>query len=130
MKRLLTSARVLAVYLIIFTQMLDTSVANLALNNIASDLYLDVYYSGWIMTSFGAGLVISFSLGGILAKRYSGDTILAIGSLAFIAASLGCGMSSGAMPFLAFRFLQGLSSGAVIIVAQSRLFQLLGEQQR
>lgn len=125
-----TALKVFAIYTIIFTQMLDTSVANLALTNISSSLYIDVYYSSWIMTSFGTGLVISFSLGNLLGKIYSTDAVLVIGVLVFTAASLGCGISTNAAEFLAWRFLQGLGSGVAVVVSQSHLFRMLGESRR
>ena len=120
----------LALYLIIFTQMLDTSVTNLSLTKIASDLKLDVYYASWIMTSFGTGLVISFSLGNLLLKRYSADMVLLIGCTAFTLASLGCGMSSTAEEFLFYRFLQGLSSGMSVVTSQSLLLRIYGPERK
>jgi DHA2 family multidrug resistance protein len=122
--------KVFAIYTIVFTQMLDTTVANLSLSNIATSLYIDVYHSGWIMTSFGTGLVISFSLGNLLGKVYSNDSVLVIGVIAFVIASLGCGLSTSEIEFLIWRFVQGLGSGIAVVVSQSHLLRILGESRR
>ncbi len=115
-----------ALYLIIFTQMLDTSVANLALSNIASDLMMDVYHASWIVTSFGTGVVIAFPLGSIWSKRASSQFVLAIGCLVFALASLGCGLSTDPALFILFRLLQGVGSGIAVIASFPIMIALLG----
>ena len=122
--------KVLAIYLIIFTQMLDTSIANLALTTISADLHMDVYHASWIMTAFGTGLVISFSLGNLLKPFLSPDAMLALGCIIFIFASYFCGNSQSSSDFLVYRFIQGLSSGLAIVVSQSMLLGIMGEKRR
>jgi DHA2 family multidrug resistance protein len=122
--------KVLAIYLIIFTQMLDTSIANLALTTISADLYMDVFHSSFIMTSIGTGLVISFSLGNLLKPYLSNDAMLSLGCVMFIFASYFCGNAQGSTEFLIFRFIQGLSSGLAIIVAQSLMLSIMGEERK
>lgn len=116
----------LALYLIVFTQMLDTSVANLALSNIASDLMMDVYHASWIVTSFGTGVVIAFPLGAIWSKRTSSDLVLSVGCLVFALASLGCGLTDDATLFILMRLLQGLGSGVAVIAAFPTMIAVLG----
>jgi DHA2 family multidrug resistance protein len=116
----------LALYLIVFTQMLDTSVANLVLSNIASDLMMDVYHASWIVTSFGTGVVIAFPLGAICSKRTSSDLVLSVGCLVFALASLGCGLTDDAAVFILMRLLQGLGSGAAVIAAFPIMISVLG----
>ncbi len=115
-----------ALYLIIFTQMLDTSVANLALSNIASDLMMDVYHASWIVTSFGTGVVIAFPLGSIWSKRASSEFVLAVGCLVFALASLGCGLTSDPAHFILLRLLQGIGSGIAVIASFPIMIALLG----
>ncbi|WP_211036696.1 DHA2 family efflux MFS transporter permease subunit [Pseudoalteromonas luteoviolacea] len=122
--------RVTAVYIIIFSQMLDTSVANLSLNNIASDLQLDILHASWIMTSFGVGLVIAFPAGTMLSKYISSDSVLLVGGVVFIYSSIGCGLASDDTTFLFNRFLQGLGSGMTLVVAQNLMLRIMGEDKR
>lgn len=109
--------RMLAVYLILFNQMLDTSVANLALSNIASDLFIDVYHAAWIVTSFGTGVVVALPLGSIWTKRTSPEFVLSVGCALFIVASMGCGVAEHPAAFILFRLLQGIGSGISCIAA-------------
>ncbi len=119
--------RAFALYLIIFTQMLDTSVANLALSNIASDLFMDVYYAAWIVTSFGTGVVISFPLGSIWMKRASPEFVLSAGCNIFVLGSLGCGLVADPSAFILFRLVQGIGSGMSVIVSFPIMVGILGE---
>lgn len=122
--------RVASVYIIIFAQMLDTSIANLVLADIASDLKIDALSASWIITSFGVGLTISFPLSSLLTRKLSGDMILILGGTIFAYSSVACGFSHNDISFILFRFLQGLGSGLSIVVAQSLMVRLLGEHNR
>lgn len=122
--------QVIAVYIVIFTQMLDTSVVNLALVKIAPDLGINVYNSTWILTAFGTGMVVSFPLGNALSKRYHFDTIFLCICIIFIGASFACAMAATDIDFILFRFIQGLASGSLIVFCQSLLFRILGDDKR
>jgi MFS transporter, DHA2 family, multidrug resistance protein len=122
-----SGARAFALYLLIFTQMLDTSVANLALSNIASDLFMDVYYAAWIVTSFGTGVVIAFPLGSIWMKRASPEFVLCAGCIIFVLGSLGCALVADPSAFILFRLVQGIGSGMSVIVSFPIMIGILGE---
>jgi DHA2 family multidrug resistance protein len=127
---MLNAIRIAAVYTIIFLEMLDTSIANLALNNIAADIQIDVLHGSWIMTSYGIGLVVAFPLGTMLSKHISGEAVLLLGALLFLNTSTACGLATNDTSFLLFRVLQGLGSGMTLVAAQSLFFRLVGEQNR
>ena len=122
--------KIIAVYLVIFTQMLDTSIVNLALVKMAPDLGINVYNSTWILTAFGTGMVVSFPLGNALSRRYDFDTVFLGICILFTLASLACAMAVGEVDFILYRFLQGLSSGSLIVFCQSLLFRILGDDKR
>jgi DHA2 family multidrug resistance protein len=122
--------RVIAVYIVIFTQMLDTSIVNLALVKIAPDLGINVYNATWILTAFGTGMVVSFPLGNALSKRYDFDTIFLCICFTFILASFACAMAVSDIDFVIYRFIQGLASGSLIVFCQSLLFRILGDDKR
>lgn len=120
--------RALALYVVIFTQMLDTSVANLALPNIAADLFMDVYHASWVITSFGTGVVIAFPLGSLWTRRVSADFVLSVGCVLFIFASIGCAAASEPLSFIVFRFIQGAGSGLAVIVSFPLMIGILGRE--
>ena len=122
--------KVIAVYIVIFTQMLDTSIVNLAMVKIAPDLGINVYNSTWILTAFGTGMVVSFPLGNALSKRYDFDTLFLLICIIFIIASFACAMAVSEIDFILYRFTQGLASGSLIVFCQSLLFRILGDDKR
>ncbi len=121
---------IFGIYFIIFSQMLDTSVTNLALTKIAPDLGIDVLHASWIMTSFGTGLIVSFPMASILGKKFNPETVFFCSSLGFIVTSIGCGVGFSSLDFIIMRFLQGITSGIVVILSQSIMIRVLGEDKK
>ncbi len=106
-----------------FMNVLDTSIANVALTNIAGDLGVSPSQGTWIITSFGVANAISVPLTGWLAQRF-GQVRLFLGSvLLFVLASFLCGASSSLEMLLFFRCIQGLVAGPMIPLSQSLLLQ-------
>lgn len=128
--RLRVWAAVCSLYMILFTQMLDTSIAILSLLVISIDLHLDVYQSAGIMTFYGVGLVIAFPMGAFLTKFWSEGLLFIIGCLIFIVTSLVCGLAEDSDIFLLFRFIQGIGAGFSVVVCQSLMIKVLGEDKR
>lgn len=119
-----------AIYTVIFTQMLDTSIVNLALVKIAPDLGIVVYNSAWIITAFGTGMVISFPLSNSLCKKFCIDALFIVACTVFMVSSFACSIAYGEVDFILYRFVQGLSSGILIVLCQSLLFRILGDEKR
>lgn len=123
-------AAVCSLYMILFTQMLDTSIAILSLLVISIDLHLDVYQSAGIMTFYGVGLVIAFPMGAFLTKFWSEGLLFIIGCLIFMVTSLACGLAQNSDLFLFFRFIQGIGAGFSVVVCQSLMIKVLGDDKR
>lgn len=121
---------ILGIYFIIFSQMLDTSVTNLALTKIAPDLGIDVLHASWIMTSFGTGLIVSFPIASILGKKFNPETVFFVSSVGFVVTSIGCGVGFSSLDFIIMRFLQGITSGIVVILSQSIMIRIIGEARK
>ncbi|MGL1958987.1 MAG: MFS transporter [Colwellia sp.] len=122
--------RVLSIYVVLFTQMLDNSVANLSLIIISSDLYMDVFHASWIMTFYGAGLVVALPFAPYFAKYVSSDTVFLVGGILFILSSIACGVVSDANSFLFFRFTQGFSAGLSAVICQGLMIRVMGERHK
>jgi MFS transporter, DHA2 family, multidrug resistance protein len=119
-----------AVYLLVFTLMLDTSVANLALPYITADLGMTLFQASLVMTTFGTGLLIAFALGKHLSCRIAPDLVLSVGAVGFLFTSYACGVAESSSTFLTFRFVQGLFAGVTVINAQGLLLRTLGPENR
>ncbi|QJT82552.1 MFS transporter [Kosakonia sp. MUSA4] len=93
---------------------LDSSVVNVALPTIKSELMLDVFSLQWVVNAYlllFASLLLS---GGALCDRY-GSKVIYISGLSFFAlASLICGASSGSVSLLSGRILQGITAAVLV----------------
>jgi len=121
---------VLSVYIVLFTQMLDSSIANLSLIHISSDLHMDVFHASWIMTFYGAGLVVAFPFAPYFAKHMSSDSVFLWGGVVFIVSSVGCAFAGSSELFLLFRFIQGFSAGLGAVVCQGLMIRVMGEKNK
>ncbi|MBI3143740.1 MAG: MFS transporter, partial [Pseudogulbenkiania sp.] len=118
----LTGARLvwitLALSLATFMQVLDTTIANVALPTIAGNLGAATSQGTWVITSFGVANAIAVPLTGWLAKRV-GEVRLFLGStLLFVLASWLCGLAPNLPLLIAFRILQGAVAGPLIPLSQ------------
>lgn len=106
-----------------FMNVLDTTIANVALTNISGDLGVSSSQGTWVITSFGVSNAIAVPLTGWLVARI-GQLRLFLGSvLLFVLTSFLCGVSRSLEVLLLFRCLQGLVAGPMIPLSQALLLQ-------
>ena len=111
----------LAVTLATFMEVLDTSIANVALPHIAGSLSAGTDESTWVLTSYLVSNAIVLPLSGWLSsivgrKRfYMGCVML------FTISSFLCGLAPNLPMLIFFRVLQGLVAGPMIPLSQSLL---------
>jgi len=113
-----------------FIEVLDTSVANVALPYIAGGLGASYDDSTWVLTSYLAANAIVLPISGWLAeligrKRYF-MTSLAI----FTVSSLLCGLAPNLPLLLLFRAVQGVGGGGLQPMAQAILNDTFPPEQR
>lgn len=120
----------LAICLGVFMQVLDSSIANVALPHIAGNLGVSVSESTWVITSFAAAQAIVLSITGWLAVRFAEHRVFAIATGLFGLASLFCGVSPSLGVLTLSRVIQGAVSGVLMPMSQSLLLQLWPEQKR
>ncbi|NHB97316.1 multidrug efflux MFS transporter permease subunit EmrB [Photorhabdus stackebrandtii] len=111
----------IALSLATFMQVLDSTIANVAIPTIAGNLGSSNTQGLWVITSFGVANAISIPITGWLAKRL-GEVKLFIWSTALFAiASWLCGISNSLGMLIFFRVIQGLVAGPLIPLSQSLL---------
>jgi len=113
----------LALSLATFMNVLDTTIANVALTTIAGDLGVSASQGTWVITSFGVANAISVPLTGWLSMRLGQLRLFLSSVLLFVAASFLCGASTNLEMLLGFRALQGLVAGPMIPLSQALLLQ-------
>lgn len=109
----------LAIGLGTFIQILDTSIANVAIPYIAGNLSVSADQGTWVITSFAASNAVVLPLTGWLSD-YFGRLRLFVGSvLLFSLMSFFCGFSTSLTMLVVCRVLQGAVAGCLIPLSQS-----------
>jgi DHA2 family multidrug resistance protein len=110
-----------AVALATFMNVLDTSIANVAIPTISGNLGVSVDEGTWVVTVFGAANAVSIPLTGWLTQRI-GQVRLFVGAiLMFVLSSWLCGIAPS-LPMLLFaRVVQGAVAGPLIPLSQAIL---------
>ncbi|SUX59401.1 multidrug resistance protein B [Citrobacter braakii] len=111
----------IALSLATFMQVLDSTIANVAIPTIAGNLGSSLSQGTWVITSFGVANAISIPITGWLAKRFGEVRLFMWSTIAFVIASWACGMSTSLNMLIFFRVIQGIVAGPLIPLSQSLL---------
>ncbi|MBP2298826.1 DHA2 family efflux MFS transporter permease subunit [Azospirillum picis] len=104
-----------------FMEVLDTTIANVALRYISGTLAVGADEASWVVTSYLVANAIVLTASSFIAKRY-GRKRFYLGCLAlFTASSLACGFAWNLESLLLFRVLQGFAGGGMVPISQSIL---------
>lgn len=110
-----------AVSLGIFMNVLDTSIANVAIPTIAGNMGVSADQGTWVITSFTVTTAIVLPLTGWLARRFGEVRLFVWSTALFTIASFLCGLSTSLEMLVFFRILQGAVAGPMIPLSQSLL---------
>ena len=113
-----------------FTQVLDTTIANVSLPTIAGDLGASTDQATWILTSFVVANGVCVPITGWLMERYGVVRVFLISMLGFTLASLLCGIAWSLESLITFRTLQGALSGPVIPGSQALMLSIFPRERR
>ena len=100
-------------------QVLDTTIANVAIPHMQSSLGATADTVTWVLTSYIIASAVAMPITGWLADRI-GARLLFIGSVVgFIVASMLCGMAQNLTEMVLFRALQGMAGAFIAPLSQS-----------
>ena len=121
----LTGARFIigtfAVALATFMNVLDSSIANVAIPTLSGNLGVSVDEGTWVITLFAASNAVSIPLTGWLTQRV-GQVKLFVGAiLLFVLSSAACGLAPNLWVLLAARVVQGAVAGPLVPLSQALL---------
>jgi len=111
----------LAVVVPTFMEVLDTTIANVALRYIAGGLSAAVTDSEWVITSYLSANAIILPISGWLAARLGRRNYFLISIAVFTISSVLCGMATSLGQLILFRVMQGLAGGGLQPSSQSIL---------
>ena len=119
-KRIVTFAVMLATII----QVLDTTIANVALPHMMGSLMATQDQVSWVLTSYIVASAIMTLPTGWLAGRYGRKTILLISVAGFTLSSVLCGMAMSLEQMVLFRVLQGIFGAALVPLSQATLLDI------
>ncbi|WP_417309198.1 DHA2 family efflux MFS transporter permease subunit [Devosia sp.] len=119
-KGLLTSAIMLAMVM----QVLDTTIANVALPHMRSSLGASQDEINWVLTSYIVAAAIATPLTGWLADRLGRKTLLLFAVAGFTGSSLLCGIATSLEEMVLFRIMQGLCGAVLAPLAQATMMDI------
>jgi MFS transporter, DHA2 family, methylenomycin A resistance protein len=112
---------------VLFAQ-IDTSIVNLALKSIATDLQAGVSQMQWVIDSYNLVYASLLLTGGTLGDLYGRRRIFVLGILLFIIGTLICALAPNATALIAGRIVSGL--GAAFEVPMSLVLLTLAYPER
>ena len=103
----------IAVVIPTFMEVVDTTVANVALRYIAGGLSAAVIDSEWVITSYLAANAFVLPISGWLSAHFGRRNYFLLSIAVFTLASGLCGMATSLRQLILFRLLQGLAGGGL-----------------
>ena len=105
----------------IFMNVLDVSIANVAIPTIAGDLAVSPDNGTWVITSFAVSQAIMLPITGWLARQVGEVRLFLWSTALFTLTSVLCGLALNLPMLIFFRVIQGAVSGPMIPLSQSIL---------
>jgi MFS transporter, DHA2 family, multidrug resistance protein len=119
-----------SVMLATFMEVLDTSIANVALPHIAGNLSATVDEGTWVLTSYLVANGIVLPLSGWLSQLFGRKRLYIACVSLFTLTSFFCGIAPNLTCLILFRVLQGISGGAMQPLSQSILAESFPQEKR
>src|SRR5215213_875309 len=114
----------IGVMMAVLLQVLDTTIANVALPKMAADLSATQDQINWVLTSYIVSSAIALPISGWLADRVGRKRLLLVSVVGFTIASVLCASSVSLTEMVVFRALQGVSGAFIVPLAQATLFDI------
>jgi len=120
----------MGVMLATFMEVLDTSIANIALPHIAGSLSATPEEATWVLTSYLVANAIVLPTTGWLANHFGRKRVFITCIVLFTLASALCGLAWSLPTLICARILQGVGGGAMVPIAQSIMLESFPRQKR
>src|SRR6185369_1591234 len=111
-------------------EIIDTSVANVALPHMQGSLNAGTDEITWVLTSYLVSNAVVLPMTGWLSRVFGRKRFLMTCIVLFTLASLLCGAAPSLAALIFFRIVQGAAGGALIPTSQAILMETFPPQQR
>ena len=105
-------------------QVLDTTIANVALPHMASSLNATQEEITWVLTSYIVASAIATPMTGWVSDRVGRRMVFIVAIAGFVLSSMLCGFSTSLPEMVIFRIVQGVCGASLIPLAQSVLLDI------
>lgn len=100
-----------------------------ALSSIRSDLDAPITWTGWTVSIYALGQLITMPLAGRISDLYGPKRVFLVAVVLFTTASLCCGLSNSIYVLVPLRFLQAVGGGAFMPAASGIVSDLFGRDR-
>lgn len=100
-------------------EIVDTTIVNVALNDMRGNLSATMTEVGWVITAYAIGNVIVLPMTSWLSQQFGRRNYFAASIMLFTLFSFLCGNANGIWELVLFRFMQGLGGGALLVTSQT-----------
>ncbi|MCY7397696.1 MAG: DHA2 family efflux MFS transporter permease subunit, partial [Sphingomonas bacterium] len=114
----------IAVMLAVLIQVLDTTIANVALPHMQASLGATQESINWVLTSYIVAAAIALPISGWLADKIGRKRLLVLSVIGFTIASFLCAIAQSLTEMVAFRVIQGVTGAFLVPLAQATLFDI------
>jgi DHA2 family multidrug resistance protein len=112
-----------------FVAILNMTIANVTVPNMAGALGAGSSQGTWIITSYAVAEAITVPLTGWLAARFGAVKLFCLSVAMFGIFSLLCGVSTSLGMLIGFRVLQGMCGGPLLALSQTLLLRIFPKEQ-
>ncbi|MGE0824043.1 MAG: DHA2 family efflux MFS transporter permease subunit [Candidatus Binatia bacterium] len=119
----------LAVMLAAVMEVLDMTIANVALDHIRGSLSAGVDEAAWVLTSYIVSNAVVLPLTGWLGNYYGRKRFFSFCVVSFTISSFFCGAAPNLPMLVFFRIVQGACGGALMPMSQAILFETFPPQE-
>jgi len=114
----------IGVMMAVLLQVLDTTIANVALPHMQASLSASQDTINWVLTSYIVASAIALPISGWLADKVGRKRLLLISVVVFTVASVLCATATSLPEMVLFRALQGVGGAFIVPLAQATLFDI------
>jgi EmrB/QacA subfamily drug resistance transporter len=108
---------------------LDTTIVNVALDRLSTDLHSTISEVQWVVTGYLLALAAVMPVTGWAARRWGAKRVYLVSLVLFTLGSLACGVSNSLVALVIFRVLQGIGGGMIMPLAQLIMAQVAGPKR-
>src|SRR5271154_2411285 len=108
---------------------LDTTIVNVALRTLGTDLHSSIAQIQWVITGYLLSLAAVIPITGWAARRYGAKRVYMTSLVLFTVGSALCAIATSTTELVLFRVLQGAGGGMIMPVAQLIMAQVAGPKR-